>query len=74
MIYIIEKMFVDDFENQSANALYSKVVGYVETEREAKQLCMASKLLTGKDSWVLKAQGKQMRELSYRPIDKFQIK
>lgn len=54
MIYIIQKIWVDPFENKEYNAIGYTIIGYVTTKEEAEEWGERGRDYDVNDCWAIK--------------------
>jgi hypothetical protein len=64
-IFLIEKIWIDSLENNPNRAVGYSIIGYVENEDIAKDICSKSKIYTQKDCWAIL---EEMPEYRYKKI------
>lgn len=70
MIYLILKLSLDPFENNSSEAFKYLPHTYVTSEEEAKKICEESRIYTQKDCWCIHSWMGEVRELIWKKIEK----
>lgn len=65
MKYLIEKIDINPMENYPQRAVWYDVIGYVESEEQAKGICNTGRMFTRKDCWAIY---KDLPEFKYTPI------
>lgn len=65
VIYLIERIWIDNMENQTASAVGYETYGFVDTEDEAKIFCEKGRVFTEDDSWAISG---QVKEYKYSPV------
>lgn len=63
--YIIEKIWLDPFENSSSNAVGYDVIGFVETPDEAEEVCAEGRDYDVNDCWAIRG---KMPEYRYKVV------
>lgn len=69
-IYLINKIWFDNLENDPSQACGYNPIGYVETLEEAKQIFESGKRFGRKDCWALSTEN-NTPEFNYTPIELF---
>lgn len=67
-MYIIEKLWTDSMENSISAALGYSIVGYVNTEEEAKKVVEEGGIVK-KECWAMNG---DMPLLKYKKIEKYE--
>ena len=66
MVYVIEKICFDPMENNLSAAIYSKVIGYCDFEKEAEELLSILNQRTKYKQW----DGEYYPKYEIIPVDK----
>lgn len=66
-IFVIETLHIDPMENNRCNALYYMPIGYVKTEKEAKEIVLKGGTRIG-DGWPI-GQGRENEIYRYYHLD-----
>ena len=69
--YLIEKIWIDNLENQWAQAFGYEPYAIVDTKKEAQDFCRQGRKYTPKDSWVLGIERESAPEFRYKKLPYF---
>lgn len=65
-IFIIEKLWIDNFENNTNNAKGYSPFTFALTEKEAVEFCLKGRKFTNKDCWAIYG---ELNEFQYSVIE-----
>lgn len=68
-IYLISQIRIKPTETREDCAVGYELIGFVETEEEARQRCASGQVYTNKDCWAIDADS-QLPQFIYKPLEK----
>ncbi|MBT4538681.1 hypothetical protein HOI26_02120 [Candidatus Woesearchaeota archaeon] len=66
LVYLIEKIRIDPFENEISEAVGYEPFGFTQEEEVAKRICNDSRQYTRKDCWAIQTTNPEFR---YKPLE-----